>query len=174
MTELESEKEKLLAALTDDTIPNSQAKDLKESNDTNTGSKPDDDPADKVTVKDEAIIPQETSLNETNPDLQTTTDTSINNIEIAKDEVHTPSPSDRNESTASPLKNCVKTTNFGTPILKSASPYNHLPNPINFSKNVCEVINFENLPNSTGKYKQMVGILEKVRNTLRNLHQKKT
>ncbi|RZC40741.1 zinc finger CCHC domain-containing protein 8 -like protein [Asbolus verrucosus] len=65
---------------------------------------------------------------------------------------------------------CVKTTCFGTPILKSNSPYLTLPNPDNFSKDVSPVINFENLPNSTGKYEQMADVLQKVRSTLKNIH----
>lgn len=65
--------------------------------------------------------------------------------------------------------NEVRTTCFGTPILKSSSPYNRLPNPDNFQKDVSPVINFENLPNSTGKYEQMTEVLQKVRNKLKDL-----
>lgn len=65
--------------------------------------------------------------------------------------------------------NCVKTSSFGTPILKSSSPYSKLPDPDNFTKDVSPVINFENLPNSTGKYEQMTGVLRKVRNTMKGL-----
>lgn len=49
----------------------------------------------------------------------------------------------------------IKSSNFGTPILKSCSPFSALPKADNFSKGVSPVINFENLPNSTGKYEQM-------------------
>ncbi|XP_060529197.1 zinc finger CCHC domain-containing protein 8 homolog [Cylas formicarius] len=68
----------------------------------------------------------------------------------------------------------VTTSTFGTPILKSSSPYSTLPNPDNFSKDVSPVINFENLPNSTGKYEQMTGVLQKVRTTLKGLNQCKS
>lgn len=67
----------------------------------------------------------------------------------------------------------VKVSSFGTPILKSASPYSKLPKPDNFSKDVSPVINFENLPNSTGKYEQMTGVLQKVRSTLKDLQTEK-
>lgn len=67
------------------------------------------------------------------------------------------------------MSTSVKTTCFGTPVLKSTSPYLRLPNPHNFSKDVSPVINFENLPNSTGKYEQMTDVLQKVRTTLKNL-----
>ncbi|CAH0556094.1 unnamed protein product [Brassicogethes aeneus] len=63
----------------------------------------------------------------------------------------------------------VLDTSYGTPILKSSSPYVRLPNADNFSKDVSPVINFENLPNSTGKYEQMTGVIQKVRTTLKTL-----
>lgn len=62
----------------------------------------------------------------------------------------------------------VKTSSFGTPILDRKYPYKNLPHPDNFSVNISPVINFENLPNSTGKFEQMIGILQKVRATLKS------
>lgn len=56
----------------------------------------------------------------------------------------------------------------GTPILKSASPYAQLPDRDKFSKDISQVINFENLPNSTGKYEQMSKVINKVRGTVKN------
>ncbi|KAK4875151.1 hypothetical protein RN001_011573 [Aquatica leii] len=71
-----------------------------------------------------------------------------------------------------PKVNVIKASSYGTPILKSASLYSRLPDYENFTKNVSDIINFENLPNSTGKYDQMVGVIEKVRTTLKNLNDK--
>lgn len=71
------------------------------------------------------------------------------------------------------VKADVKTSSFGTPILDRKYPYSKLPNPDNFSLNISPVINFENLPNSTGKFEQMVGVLQKVRRTLKNLENPK-
>lgn len=65
----------------------------------------------------------------------------------------------------------IKSVHFGTPVLTSTSPYNKLPSSEKFSKNICDVINFENLPDATGKYEQMTGVLQKVRNTMAKLHQ---
>ncbi|EFN74192.1 Zinc finger CCHC domain-containing protein 8 [Camponotus floridanus] len=65
----------------------------------------------------------------------------------------------------------VKSVHLGTPILQSTSPYNKLPSSEKFSKDICDVINFENLPDTTGKYEQMTGVLQKVRNTMARLHQ---
>lgn len=88
-------------------------------------------------------------------------------------EIDVDKPEDSSTSLISPSLNSnvnsVKTSMFGTPILKSSSPYSRLPNPDNFMKDVSPVINFENLPNSTGKYEQMTGVLQKVRNTLKSL-----
>ncbi|XP_014211070.1 zinc finger CCHC domain-containing protein 8 homolog [Copidosoma floridanum] len=64
----------------------------------------------------------------------------------------------------------VKSVHIGTPILQSCSPYRRLPTSEKFSKNICDVINFENLPDSTGKYDQMTELLQKVRRTLSDLH----
>lgn len=63
----------------------------------------------------------------------------------------------------------IKTSSFGTPILKSNSQYSNLPHLDNFMKDVSPLINFENLPNSTGKYEQMTGLIQKVRSTLKNI-----
>ncbi|XP_067204922.1 zinc finger CCHC domain-containing protein 8 homolog [Linepithema humile] len=65
----------------------------------------------------------------------------------------------------------IKSVHLGTPLLSSASPYNKLPSSEKFSKNISNLINFENLPDSTGKYEQMTGVLQKVRNTMARLNQ---
>ncbi|XP_024872088.1 zinc finger CCHC domain-containing protein 8 homolog isoform X1 [Temnothorax curvispinosus] len=65
----------------------------------------------------------------------------------------------------------VKSIHLGTPILPSTSPYNKLPSSEKFSKDICNVINFENLPDSTGKYEQMSGVLQRVRSTMARLHE---
>ncbi|KYN07477.1 Zinc finger CCHC domain-containing protein 8 like protein [Cyphomyrmex costatus] len=65
----------------------------------------------------------------------------------------------------------VKSVHFGTPVLPSTSPYSKLPSSEKFSKDICDVINFENLPDTTGKYEQMSGVLQKVRSAMAKLHQ---
>lgn len=57
----------------------------------------------------------------------------------------------------------VKSVALGTPILKATSPYSRLPSAEKFSRDICDVINFENLPDSTGKYEKMSDIIQKVR-----------
>jgi zinc finger CCHC domain-containing protein 8 len=65
----------------------------------------------------------------------------------------------------------VKSVDLGTPILQSASPYSHLPNPEKFSRDICDVINFENLPDSTGKYEKMSDLIRKVRTVVTRIQQ---
>lgn len=57
----------------------------------------------------------------------------------------------------------TKNLDLGTPILKSVSPFSKLPAREQFSVNVSDVINFENLPNSTGKYETMTHLITKIR-----------
>lgn len=64
----------------------------------------------------------------------------------------------------------VKTTAYGTPVINVASPYLKLPSEDKFSKDICDVINFENLPNSTGKFKKISTLLKKVKNEVDRIH----
>lgn len=72
--------------------------------------------------------------------------------------------SNQSDSPKTPdLKGHVKTSEYGTPVMNIASPFTKLPSDEKFSKDICDVINFENLPNSTGKYKQISKLLKKVK-----------
>ncbi|XP_049804290.1 zinc finger CCHC domain-containing protein 8 homolog isoform X2 [Schistocerca nitens] len=64
---------------------------------------------------------------------------------------------------ATPTLGKIKSVALGTPVLLGRSPYSRLPSPKKFSHNICDVINFENLPDSTGKYEKMTDIIQKVR-----------
>lgn len=65
----------------------------------------------------------------------------------------------------------VKSVDLGTPVLQNASPYTCLPNPEKFSHDICDVINFENLPDSTGKYEKMSNLIRKVRTVVARIQQ---
>ncbi|KAG8222271.1 hypothetical protein J437_LFUL001469 [Ladona fulva] len=65
----------------------------------------------------------------------------------------------------------VKSVILGTPSVTGASPYTSLPSPAAFSRDICDVINFENLPDSTGKYEKMSGLIKKVRKIVSKIHQ---
>lgn len=79
-------------------------------------------------------------------------------------------PSSLKNTPSTPNIGRVKSVSFGTPILKSASPFERLPSSEKFSKDICDVINFENLPDSTGKYEQMSGLIKKVRSAVARIH----
>lgn len=55
----------------------------------------------------------------------------------------------------------------GTPALKLHSPYNNLPPTEAFRKDISDVINFENLPDSTGKYEKLKNVLKSVRDRMK-------
>ncbi|KAL9919120.1 zinc finger CCHC domain-containing protein 8 homolog [Glossina fuscipes fuscipes] len=74
----------------------------------------------------------------------------------------------QNKDTTEPL---IKESFVGTPLIKF-SPYDCLPTGENFKVGVSDVINFENLPDSTGKYAQMKKILKRVRDTVHTLNNK--
>ncbi|EZA56879.1 Zinc finger CCHC domain-containing protein 8-like protein [Ooceraea biroi] len=92
-----------------------------------------------------------------------TSDTSL--LDTSNSDLISPAP----KNTSNPSQ-CVK-VHLGTPILQSNSPYNKLPSSEKFSQNICNVINFENLPDATGKYEQMSGVLQRVRSTIAKLNQ---
>lgn len=88
-------------------------------------------------------------------------DTSITDKESADDDRRLDNKP--NVSTPDSKAGHVKTTKYGTPVMNIASPYLKLPSDVKFAKDICDVINFENLPNSTGKYKQICDLLKKVK-----------
>lgn len=65
----------------------------------------------------------------------------------------------------------VDTTIFGCPVLPSFSPFNNLPSGNNFQVGVSDVIAFENLAESTGKYEKLKVLIKKVR-SFQHDHQK--
>lgn len=61
-------------------------------------------------------------------------------------------------------------SNLGTPVFDISS-FSKLPNSNSFSKDICDLMNFENLPNSIGKYEQMSGLIKKVREAVSKLQE---
>lgn len=70
---------------------------------------------------------------------------------------------------ATPSVGKVTSVTLGTPVIVT-SPYLNLPSSEKFSKDICDVINFENLPDSTGKYEKMSGLIKKVRTFVTKLN----
>ena len=67
----------------------------------------------------------------------------------------------------------IKSIDYGTPVLKIHSPYNKLPPPEAFKKNISDVINFENLPDSTGAYEKLKVVLKYARSKLTSIKENK-
>lgn len=59
----------------------------------------------------------------------------------------------------------------GTPLLKSASPYAKIPDGNNWSVGVTDVIDFENLPDATGTYNKLSGIIRRVRTVVKQINE---
>lgn len=94
-------------------------------------------------------------------------------IKTPEDSVSTPTTSNiqtnnigKIVSTSDTKTGHVKTTQYGTPVINVASSYMKLPSEDKFAKDICDVINFENLPNSTGKFKQINSLLKKVKSVV--------
>ncbi|KAL6265074.1 hypothetical protein P5V15_005165 [Pogonomyrmex californicus] len=113
-------------------------------------------------ISESQCCPDTSLKNDSNTTI--TLDTSITNKILQPD-------STPNRSASRRTSDQVTSVYLGTPILPSTSPYNKLPSSEKFSRDICDVINFENLPDSTGKYEQMTGVLQKVRNTMAKLQQ---
>ncbi len=78
---------------------------------------------------------------------------------------------DENSSTGTPRPDItplrgeieVLSVDHGTPICTLYSPYASLPAQPKWATNTTDHIMFENLPESTGKYENIRGILQKIR-----------
>jgi len=62
----------------------------------------------------------------------------------------------------------VSTTDTGTPIVELHSPFGSLPKYANFGKDMTEHIVFENLPDYTGTWDKMSGLIQRIRNRKEN------
>lgn len=95
------------------------------------------------------------------------TSAEVNSVEISSEQVKSRSvtPTD-DQSTLGQSKETLA----GTPLLKCVSPYQTLPKGNKWSVGVSDVIDFENLPDATGTYKKLSGILGKVRNVVKEIN----
>ncbi|XP_032684036.1 zinc finger CCHC domain-containing protein 8 homolog [Odontomachus brunneus] len=116
-------------------------------------------------MKEQLLVELEETSSQPNPDASVK-----NNLNITSEDNIQLNRSPTLQKSLNMSQNSVKSVDLGTPILESTSPYNKLPSSEKFSKNICNVLNFENLPDSTGKYEQMTGVLQKVRDTMARIH----
>ncbi|KAJ6642374.1 Zinc finger CCHC domain-containing protein 8 like [Pseudolycoriella hygida] len=101
-------------------------------------------------------------------------DSSLNNEEngdISKADTSSTSSDLRIDSMLSTksLLHTSKETVSGTPVIKSFSPFINLPNSQNWRQGVTDVLDFENLPESIGKYEKMRTLLGKVREKVKKI-----
>ncbi|KRF97846.1 uncharacterized protein Dwil_GK26861 [Drosophila willistoni] len=99
---------------------------------------------------------------------QLESNTSLNNDESNETKMESPKPSLPSSKTPQGTPNSKKASYAGTPIIKF-SIYDKLPMGDKFKVGVSDVINFENLPDSTGKYEQMKDLLKNVREKMTKL-----
>lgn len=62
----------------------------------------------------------------------------------------------------------VEKTDTGTPIVELHSPFDNLPKYANFGKDMTEHIVFENLPDYTGTWDKMSGLIQRIRKRKQN------
>lgn len=117
---------------------------------------------DEIIALDESSNSEDTKCTEqeklplTNDNVNNTPEKSVDSSVVAEKDAN------------NPANTVIKESLMGTPVLKF-SPYDNLPKGDNFKVGVSDVINFENLPDSTGKYEQMKEVIKKVRTCITKL-----
>lgn len=120
---------------------------------------------------DTSSINSSLNITEANESLQINNQLNDTLIENSENENRDNSAKDSATVAESPGMGFVDQTIFGCPVLPSFTPFNSLPAGENFQEGVCDVINFENLAESTGKYEKMKKLITKVR-VFQKEHQK--
>lgn len=157
ITILDTTDENMLDKTIDDTVNNDD--NAKEENaKVGVSSNDNTQPASNTTELSNDKITEENRLEPT-PEPSTSTVAENNDEEVNKKDSTPEVP-----STPESKPGQVKETQYGTPVMNIASSYLKLPTDEKFAKDICDVINFENLPNSTGKYKKISALLRKVKN----------
>lgn len=60
---------------------------------------------------------------------------------------------------------------FGTPLIKQVSPFSKLPVGDKWAVGVTDVIDFENLPDATGTYQKLNGVIQKIRTKIKEINE---
>lgn len=74
------------------------------------------------------------------------------------------------DSPSTPLAGRSREVVVGTPLLKAVSPFASLPSGDKWSAGVSGVIDFENLPDATGTYKRLRGLISTVRTVVKQIN----
>lgn len=74
------------------------------------------------------------------------------------------------EGPSTPIVGRSREVVVGTPLLKGVSPFASLPSGDKWSVGVSDVIDFENLPDATGTYKRLRGLISTVRTVVQRIN----
>lgn len=74
------------------------------------------------------------------------------------------------DSPSTPLLRRAREVVDGTPLLKAVSPFASIPTGDKWSVGVSDVIDFENLPDATGTYKRLRGLISTVRTVVKQIN----
>lgn len=168
LDDLEDKKRKLLDALGGETLSKSPfvEDEVRDDNEKQNESSVNDDTSlkEESEMRDKGVV-ETANKSPSSPvdNVSSRTETPVSTPTAETSRTNTPASTPTAEASRTKTAGTVKTTLYGTPVLNTASSYNKLPSDDKFAKDICDVINFENLPNSTGKYKKICTLLKKVK-----------
>lgn len=112
-------------------------------------------------------VPTESNIEE-KVDEQSILETTIKTIKISESSV---SLTETVLSTpTAPVAGRSRESVFGTPLIKQVSPFSKLPIGDKWSVGVTDVIDFENLPDATGTYQKLNGVIRKIRTKIKEIN----
>lgn len=116
-------------------------------------------------IEDDSLIDDIMALQDDESTLEVTqsTDENCETSIVSDGRSATPATPEVQAVVRKSLLHASKETLSGTPVIQGVSPFNNLPNCEKWREGVSDVMDFENLPESVGKYEKMRTLLEKVR-----------
>lgn len=190
LLELERKKEELRRALEEDACSDSNSNSIP--SDPNGNGDGDGDSDGDVDDNDKAAenetIQSASDINQTDNDTtqtgsindektieESTTDTKAESIEIEdviiaeQTQMLLCTPSASPSVSGTPAGRSRESVS-GTPLIKQVSPYTKLPIGDKWSAGVTDVIDFENLPDATGTYQKLTGVIKRVRTVIKRIN----
>lgn len=149
LDDLNERKKRLLSALDDSTLSITTLEKKQSSDDSLI--------EDILALQDDSIL-ESSGIN----DESDSSKCNLNSQSISESPPSTPRNNLVKKIGVSPLHSS-KATVRGTPVIQGISPYNNLPNCEKWATGVTDMLDFENLPESVGKYEKMRTLLGKVR-----------
>lgn len=117
--------------------------------------------------------------NETNASTLTelNTEETVNDVSIAETTIKTDEINEVSTEQTETVPNTPTITGrsresvFGTPLIKQVSPFSKLPVGDKWAVGVTDVIDFENLPEATGTYQKLNGVIQKIRTKIKEINE---